>query len=68
MEPSTKRICMESTAEAGGHDEIKAIAVVVKEGDLDAFTPEQIESMKALSARRAEELRSIYRMVKQTSK
>ncbi len=40
----------------------------LKEGDLDAFTPAQIESMKELAARRTQELRSLYRKLKQTSK
>ena len=40
----------------------------LKEGDLDAFTPEQVQAMKDLAERRAHELRSIYRKVKQTSK
>ena len=40
----------------------------LKEGDLDAFTPEQIEDMKALAAKRSEELADIYRMLKSTSK
>ena len=40
----------------------------LKEGDLDAFTSEQVEAMKELAERRAHELRSIYRIVKQTSK
>ncbi len=40
----------------------------LKEGDLDQFTAEQVQSMKELAERRAHELRSIYRKVKQTSK
>ncbi len=40
----------------------------LKPGDLDAFTPEQIEDMKALAAKRTEEIASIYGMLKATSK
>ena len=32
----------------------------LKDGDLDPFTPEQIEAMKALSAKRTEEIRNLY--------
>ena len=40
----------------------------LKPGDLDAFTPEQVEAMQALAEKRTKELADIYRMLKSTSK
>ena len=40
----------------------------LKSGDLDAFTEEQLESMRALSAKRENNIASVYRMVGETSK
>lgn len=34
----------------------------LKDGDLDKFTPEQIEAMKALSEKRKEEIRNLYQI------
>jgi hypothetical protein len=40
----------------------------LKDGDLDAFTAEQIASMQALAAQRKAELAELYKMVEETSK
>ncbi len=40
----------------------------LKPGDLDNFTAEQVESMKELAAKRAEELSSVYKMIKEIRK
>lgn len=40
----------------------------LKPGDLDAFSPEQVQAMKELAEKRTEELAEIYAMVKATSK
>ncbi len=40
----------------------------LKQGDLESLTPAQLESIKALAAKRTAELDSIHRMMKQTSK
>ena len=40
----------------------------LKPGDLDNFTAEQVESMKELAAKRAQELSSVYKMIKETRK
>ena len=40
----------------------------LKEGDLDAFTAEQVKDMEAIASKRREELADIYRMLKSTSK
>ena len=40
----------------------------LKPGDLDSFTAEQVESMKELAAKRAEELSSVYKMIKEIRK
>ncbi len=40
----------------------------LKPGDLDNFTAEQVESMKELAAKRAQELSSVYKMIKEIRK
>lgn len=40
----------------------------LKEGDLDRFTPAQVEAMQALAAQRRAELETVYKMVSETSK
>ena len=40
----------------------------LKDGDLDAFTAEQVASMQALAAQRKAELAELYKMVEETSK
>ena len=39
----------------------------LKPGDLDKFTPEQIEEMKALSAKRTQELQTLYKVASDVS-
>ena len=40
----------------------------LKPGDLDKFTPAQVEAMQALAAQRRAELATVYKMVGETSK
>jgi len=40
----------------------------LKEGDLDAFTPDQVAAMKARAAQLHAEIENVYRMIEDTSK
>ena len=40
----------------------------LKEGDLDAFTPAQIDAMKARAEQLTAEIKNVYKMIEDTSR